>query len=84
MNWPRQRLEELAISEPYSLIGGPFGSKLTSRDYVDEGIPVIRGSNVPLRSTAAGDSAGSRPLRRQDKAIQRTWSAADLFFGHIM
>ncbi len=46
MSWSRQRLEALAADEPYSLVGGPFGSKLTSRDYVDEGIPVIRGSNL--------------------------------------
>jgi len=46
MRWPRQRLELLASDEPYSFVGGPFGSKLTSRDYVDDGIPVIRGSNL--------------------------------------
>jgi type I restriction enzyme S subunit len=40
------RLETLAASKPYALVGGPFGSKLTSADYVDEGIPVIRGSNL--------------------------------------
>jgi type I restriction enzyme, S subunit len=46
MSWPRQKLEFLASNEPYSFVGGPFGSKLISRDYVDEGIPVIRGSNL--------------------------------------
>jgi len=46
MRWPRQRLETLAADEPYSFVGGPFGSKLTSRDYADEGVPVIRGSNL--------------------------------------
>jgi len=40
------RLETLAAEGRYSLIGGPFGSKLTSKDYVAEGIPVIRGSNM--------------------------------------
>ncbi len=28
------------------LIGGPFGSKLTQKDYSDQGIPVIRGTNM--------------------------------------
>ncbi|APF39932.1 restriction endonuclease subunit S [Neomicrococcus aestuarii] len=28
------------------LIGGPFGSKLVSRDYVETGVPVIRGQNL--------------------------------------
>ena len=46
MNWPRKKLELLAADEPYSFIGGPFGSKLTQRDYVNNGVPVIRGSNM--------------------------------------
>jgi len=41
-----RRLDELAADEPYAIVGGPFGSKLTSADYVDEGIPVIRGTNL--------------------------------------
>lgn len=28
------------------VIGGPFGSKLTQKDYVTAGVPVIRGSNM--------------------------------------
>ena len=40
------KLASLAAGERYSLIGGPFGSKLTSADYVEDGIPVIRGSNL--------------------------------------
>ena len=40
------KLESLAAKTKYSLIGGPFGSKLTTSDYVDNGIPVIRGSNL--------------------------------------
>lgn len=46
MSWPRLKLESLAADVPYSFVGGPFGSKLTSRDYVDTGIPVIRGANM--------------------------------------
>ena len=40
------KVESLAASGRYSLVGGPFGSKLTSSDYVEEGIPVVRGSNL--------------------------------------
>lgn len=40
------KLESLAAEARYSLIGGPFGSKLKSSDYVEAGIPVIRGSNL--------------------------------------
>jgi type I restriction enzyme, S subunit len=46
VSYPIARLETLAASKPYALIGAPFGSKLTSAAYVDEGIPVIRGSTL--------------------------------------
>ncbi len=46
MSWPTVKLETLAADVPYALVGGPFGSKLTSRDYLDDGVPVIRGSNL--------------------------------------
>lgn len=35
-----------AIGGKNRVIGGPFGSKLTQKDYVESGIPVIRGSNM--------------------------------------
>jgi len=46
MTWPMRKLETLASDEQYAFVGGPFGSKLTSRDYVDSGVPVIRGTNL--------------------------------------
>jgi len=47
MRWPMSTIDALKAKERYSLIGGPFGSNLTTRDYVDDGVPVIRGSNLP-------------------------------------
>jgi type I restriction enzyme, S subunit len=49
MSWECVKLETLAADIPYSFVGGPFGSRLTSRDYASEGIPVIRGSNLKER-----------------------------------
>jgi type I restriction enzyme, S subunit len=46
VSYPTKPLLELAAREPHALVGGPFGSKLTTADYVDEGIPVIIGSNL--------------------------------------
>lgn len=40
-------LEDLRANGKYTLVGGPFGSDLTSNDYVDRpGVPVIRGTNL--------------------------------------
>ena len=47
MPWESAVLEDLKSLAPYSLVGGPFGSELTSRDYTDAGVPVIRGNNLP-------------------------------------
>ena len=38
-------LEKL-LGGPENVIGGPFGSKLTQKDYTNAGVPVIRGSNM--------------------------------------
>ena len=46
MSWPVRKFASLASDGKHSIVGGPFGSKLTSRDYVEEGIPVIRGANM--------------------------------------
>lgn len=46
MMWRKQKLESLASDEAYSFVDGPFGSKFTVHDYLEEGTPVIRGSNL--------------------------------------
>ncbi len=47
MRWPMASIESIKSDQRYSLVGGPFGSELTQRDYVDDGVPVIRGANLP-------------------------------------
>ena len=47
MQWPISTIDSIKAQTRYSLIGGPFGSNLTTRDYVDDGVPVIRGVNLP-------------------------------------
>ena len=46
MSWPQAKLEALAADIPNAIVGGPFGSNLTTLDYVESGVPVIRGSNM--------------------------------------
>ncbi|MEM7747202.1 MAG: restriction endonuclease subunit S [Pseudomonadota bacterium] len=45
-NYPRIPLGELAADEPGAVAIGPFGSRMKSSVYVDEGVPVIRGTNI--------------------------------------
>lgn len=39
-------LDQLAAPGKNSIVGGPFGSNLVSKDYVSDGVPVIRGQNM--------------------------------------
>ena len=47
--WCDKTIEDIAASSPNAVVGGPFGSNLVSRDYVAEGVPVIRGQNLGAR-----------------------------------
>ena len=44
--WQHVTVEELAAAEPNAMATGPFGSSISSKFFVDEGVPVIRGSNL--------------------------------------
>ena len=46
VNWPTFTIEQIKDKSPRSCVGGPFGSDLTTRDYVEDGVPVIRGNNL--------------------------------------
>jgi type I restriction enzyme, S subunit len=45
-DWRETTIGEIAAPVRNALVGGPFGSNLVSRDYVDAGVPVIRGQNM--------------------------------------
>ncbi len=44
--WKSSTVRGLASSARNAIVGGPFGSDLVSRDYVEHGVPVIRGQNM--------------------------------------
>jgi len=80
--WRILPVEEVQASAKYSCVGGPFGSNLTSKDYVPEpGVPVIRGSN--LSSTSDRFIDGGFVFVNEDKANQLSMNMAypgDLLF----
>ena len=55
MKWPKVKLDTIKANARYAFVGGPFGSNLTTRDYVDEGVPVIRGNNLSADSLFLDD-----------------------------
>lgn len=44
--WRQCLTGDIAAPIRNAIVGGPFGSDLVSRDYVPEGVPVIRGQNM--------------------------------------
>src|SRR6476620_11001183 len=46
--WREVNLGELAAHAPNALATGPFGSAISAKHFVDNGVPVIRGSNLSL------------------------------------
>lgn len=45
-DWPIKDIEECSLKEEYSTQIGPFGDLLRSSEYVEQGVPVLRGVNV--------------------------------------
>ncbi|HHY0444312.1 TPA: restriction endonuclease subunit S [Vibrio parahaemolyticus] len=45
-NWPTVTIEDIASESPNALATGPFGSAISSKFFTDNGVPVIRGSNL--------------------------------------
>lgn len=48
-DWQYLAASNVAAPRRNALVGGPFGSNLVSNDYVDSGVPVIRGQNMGSR-----------------------------------
>lgn len=47
-NWVHATLQDICRSEKGAIISGPFGSNISSKFFVDKGVPVIRGNNLSL------------------------------------
>lgn len=45
-DWQTVTIENIAAPYPTALATGPFGSSISSKYFVDSGVPVIRGSNL--------------------------------------
>ena len=73
-------VDELKAEGRYSCIGGPFGSNLTQRDYRDEGVPVIRGANLPSDKEFLDDEFVFVSDQKADSLAANTAHPGDLIF----
>ena len=51
MNWPKVQLQEIALGEKGAIVSGPFGSNISAKYFVEQGVPVIRGNNLTKGQT---------------------------------
>lgn len=68
------------ISLPKGLVGGPFGSSLVNNDYVDSGIPVIRGTNMSSGRYIGGEYAYVSRDKFDSDLSRNVAGAGDLVF----
>ncbi len=47
--WRYLTVVDIAAPSKNALVGGPFGSNLVAKDYLDGGVPIIRGQNMAKR-----------------------------------
>ena len=57
-DWKVVTVEQLAGQRPASLATGPFGSSISSRHFTENGVPVIRGSNLSADVSIRLDDEG--------------------------
>ncbi|WP_328440970.1 restriction endonuclease subunit S [Streptomyces sp. NBC_00444] len=79
--WPTVRLESLGAAEKRAFSMGPFGSALTARDYVDDGVPLVRGVNLG-RSLFYDGGFVYITDRKADEFPGANLSAGDLVLAH--
>ena len=80
MKWRTMPLDAVKASVPYAFVGGPFGSNLTVRDYVEAGVPVIRGNNLPPDTSFRDDDFVFVSEKKADDLRSNTASPGDLVF----
>ena len=80
MKWRTMPLDAVKAAVPYAFVGGPFGSNLTTRDYVDEGVPVIRGNNLPTDASFRDDDFAFVSEKKADELRSNTAFPGDLVF----
>ena len=80
MTWRTVPLDDVKAMVPYAFVGGPFGSNLTMRDYIEEGVPVIRGNNLSAVNSFNDDDFVFVSEKKADDLRSNTAYPGDLVF----
>lgn len=74
--WKKGKLSDIA-SASYGMVDGPFGSNLSSSEYIDSGVPVIRGSNLSLGTRYFNDTGFVFVAKEKAEELIRSNCVAD-------
>jgi type I restriction enzyme, S subunit len=55
-HWGIIRLKYLSAAKPFAIVDGPFGTQLKAEDYVSEGIPLVRVSDLDFIGNLSTDN----------------------------
>jgi len=80
MRWPSVKIDFIKAETRNALVGGPFGSDLSTRHYVEEGVPVIRGTNLPDEQAFKDDDFVFVSDEKADALISNNAVPGDVIF----
>lgn len=79
-DWPIMTLQEVCRKEKGSIISGPFGSSISKKFFVEEGVPVIRGNNLALGTVKFIDDGFVFVTNEKAKSLNTYARRHDLVF----
>lgn len=73
-------IDKICLQEKGSIISGPFGSNISSKFFVSEGVPVIRGNNLSLSYDKFYDNGFVFVTKEKAKELKCYACRGDLIF----
>src|SRR5690606_30237764 len=80
-NWDLKKVIEIKAADKRAIAMGPFGSNIKAENFVDKGVPVIRGTNFNYDKYVDGDFVFLTE-EKADELIGSNCKAGDLVFTH--
>jgi len=81
VDWDLKKIIELKADEKRAIAMGPFGSNIKAENFVDKGVPVIRGTNLNFDKYVNGDFVFLTE-EKADELIGSNCKPGDLVFTH--
>lgn len=83
-DWKAMTVDEIKSTDRKSIISGPFGSNISSKYFVEDGVPVVRGNNLSLGLGEKFKDDGFVYITPEKASELNTWAAKnDLIFTAV-